>query len=132
LVDGNLLNSQELEILTVLWDRAPLKPAEIQEKLSFTIKNSALRWQLGEMVQRGYLKREPLGKAFVYSAVSPRRQVFGSFARRLRQMLFGGSALAMVGEMLEIGELSPKDLQALIDVAKNKESRPSGSQSRKK
>lgn len=117
-----MLNSQELEVLTILWEAGPQKPADIQRQLSFEVKNSALRWQLGDMVQRGILRREALGKAFVYSAVSGRREVFGSFARRLKQMFFGGSALAMIGEMLETGELSSQELQSLISLSRKKSS----------
>ena len=112
-----LLNADELEIMTALWERGPLKPAEIQEQLSSAMKNSALRWQLGELIKRGWLSRDLQGKAFVYSASKPRRSVFGLLTRRLKELLFGGSALAMVGEMIEAGELTPEELRQLAEIA---------------
>jgi len=112
-----LLNADELEIMTALWERGPLKPAEIQEQLSSSMKNSALRWQLGELIKRGWLSRDLQGKAFVYSASKPRRSVFGLLTRRLKELLFGGSAMAMVGEMIEAGELTPEELRQLAEIA---------------
>jgi len=112
-----LLNADELEIMTALWERGPLKPAEIQEQLSSSMKNSALRWQLGELIKRGWLSRDLQGKAFLYRASKPRRSVFGLLTRRLKELLFGGSAMAMVGEMIEAGELTPEELRQLAEIA---------------
>lgn len=112
-MSDRLLTSEELEILSILWDEGPQKPNQLMEKLSFEIKNSALRWQLNELVERGYLRRESQGKAFFYDAAKPRRQVFGALTQKLKRMLFGGSAVAMIGEMMASGELSLEELREL-------------------
>lgn len=109
----DFINDGDLEILAALWEGGTLKPAEIQERLSFEIKNSALRWQLGELVEKGLIERRKEGKAFVYSAKKARRNVFGELAKSLSRTLFGGSAVAMVGELIDSGQLSNEDLKEL-------------------
>lgn len=123
---ADLPNSGELEVLAILWEGGALKPAEIQERLPFEIKNSALRWQLGELVAKGWVERRREGKAFVYSARKARRSVFGGLAQRLKQTLFGGSALAMVGELIDSGALSENDLRELAKQLQAKNTKRTG------
>lgn len=115
------LNPKELEIMKILWEDGPLKPAEIQERLSFEIKNSALRWQLGELVEQGQITRRKAGKAFVYRAKAPQRRVLKSLTNRLAQVFAGGSAMALIGEMIDSQDgLTEEDIRELQKIAERK------------
>ena len=92
-------DERDWEILQVLWKEGPLKPGEIQGHLSFQMKNPALRWLLNDLVQRGQLHRRKEGKAFFYAAAVQRRSLLKALGQKLRDLLFGGSALAMIGEL---------------------------------
>lgn len=114
------LDERDLEILQVLWEHGPLKPSDLQERLSFQIKNPALRWLLNDLVRRRQLHRRKEGKAFFYGAAVERRHLLQALGQKLRDLLFGGSALAMIGELAELQKLSPDDLDYLKKVARKR------------
>lgn len=121
------LDDRELEILQVLWKHGPQKPSDLEEKLSFRLKNAALRWLLNDLVGRRQLQRRKQGKAFYYSAAIERQSLLEGLGRRLRDLLFGGSALAMIGELAESQKMSSEDLDFLKKVARKRdETRKSG------
>jgi predicted transcriptional regulator len=112
------IDQREMEVLQQLWSHGPLKPAEIQKRLSFPIKNPALRWLLNDLVERGHLNRRKIGKAFIYSAAIERRSLLDAWGGKLRDIFFGGSALAMIGELIEVQRLTPQDLERLREIAR--------------
>lgn len=117
------LNPNELEIMKVLWEHGPLKPSEIQQQLSHPVKNSALRWQLGALIEKGHIVRRKKGKAFHYRAATPQRSVFKKLTRRLADVFCEGSAVALIGQMIESQEeLSEEDISELRRIAKRKAS----------
>jgi BlaI family penicillinase repressor len=125
------LNPNELEILKVLWEEGPLKPSEIQQRLPWPMKNSALRWQLGALMQRGHVTRRKKGKAYYYRATTPRRSALKKLTRRMAEVFCGGSAVALIGQMIESEErLSEEDIRELSRIAARKA--PSGKASGKK
>ena len=116
-----MLKPNELEILKVLWDHGPLKPADIQERLAEPVKNSALRAQLTSLVERGELKRRRRGKAFYYSAATPKESVFDALSRRIADVFFEGSSIALVGKLIEsVDDWTEDDLARLRRIAASK------------
>ena len=115
------LDERDLEILQVLWKDGPLKPSGLQKRLSFQMKNPALRWLLNDLVVRGQLRRRKEGKAFLYGAKIERKSLLKALGRKLRDLLFGGSALAMIGELAELQKLSPDDLDYLKKITRNRD-----------
>ncbi len=115
------LNPNELEIMKVLWEGGPLKPSEIEERLSQPVKNSALRWQLGALLKKGHVARRKKGKAYYYRATIPRQSVFRKLTRRMAEVFCGGSAIALIGQMIESEEkLSEEDILELRRIAAKK------------
>ena len=115
------LDERDLEILQVLWQDGPLKPSGLQKRLSFQMKNPALRWLLNNLVERGQLYRRKEGKAFLYGAAVERRPLMEALGKKLRDLLFGGSALAMIGELVELQKLSSEDLDYLKKIARKRD-----------
>lgn len=111
---------RELDIMKILWERGPSKPADIQNGLPYEMNNSALRWQLGQLIEDGHVKRRKKGKAFHYSAETVPRQAFGKLSRRLADVFFGGSSLAMIGELMREENLSLEDIEELRAIAEGK------------
>jgi len=114
-------DERDLEILQVLWKDGPLKPGDLQKQLSFRMKNPALRWLLNDLVERGQLYRRKEGKAFFYGAKIERRPLLEALGQKLRDLLFGGSALAMIGELAEVQKLSSDDLDYLKKIARKRD-----------
>ena len=116
-----MLKPCELEILKVLWKDGPLKPADIQDRLSEPVKNSALRAQLTSLVERGQLKRRRRGKAFYYTAATPKESAFEALSRRIADVFFEGSSIALVGQLIESADdWTEEDLAVLRRIAKRK------------
>ena len=118
-------NPNELEIMKVLWEEGSLKPSEIPERLSQPVKNSALRWQLAALMEKGYVTRRKKGKAYYYRAATPRRNVLKRLTRSMAEIFSAGSAVALVGEMLDSEEkLSEEDIRELRRIAERKAPSP--------
>jgi predicted transcriptional regulator len=126
------IDPNELEILQVLWEHGPLKPSEIQPKLSFEIKNSALRWQLNELVNHGHLQRVKVGKAFQYEARTPRENVFRGITRRLAEIFFRGSSAALLVQLIQSEDLSEQDMAELRRIAGKRKDKSAGRRKMKK
>ena len=116
------LTARDLEIMKVLWEGGSLKPAEIQEHLSSPVKNSALRWQLDSLMERGHVTRRKRGKAYVYQATTPRRRALRNLVRRMADIFCEGSAVALIGQMIESERLSAEDIRQLEEYAANRAS----------
>ena len=117
------LYARDLEIMKVLWEGGSLKPAEIQEQLSSPVKNSALRWQLESLMERGHVTRRKSGKAYFYQATTPRRRALSRLVRRMADIFCEGSAVALIGQMIESEDLSAEDIRELEKYAAPKVSR---------
>lgn len=114
-------NENELEVLRLLWDAAPQKPASIQEAFGWKIDNGTLRSVLVGMVERGVLKRERRGKAFVYWPRVRRETQFRKMVQRLAELFTGGSTEQLLMELVAKEKLSPEELAKLKEVAEQQD-----------
>lgn len=107
------LNPNDLEVMQILWEQGPLKPLEIQQRLGTSVKNAALRWQLVTLMEKGHVTRQKVGKAYYYQATTSQQSVFEKFAQRLINVFGGGSAVALIGRMIDQEMMSPEDIKQL-------------------
>ncbi len=107
----------ELEVMRILWDFGELKPSEIQEKYSRPIKNAALRFQLKVLLEKGYVKRRKIGKAYYYKSVTARGSAFKRMARRMAEVYCQGSTADLIAELIKTEKLSDKELRELKELA---------------
>ena len=114
------LKPSELELMQILWEHGPLKPAEIQERLGRRVKNSALRWELGRLVEKSRVVREKRGKAYFYRAKVAPRGILKTLTRALAEAFGGGSTAALIGKMIESENLSDDDIRELQRIAQRK------------
>jgi predicted transcriptional regulator len=66
---------------------------------------------MSDMAEKGLLVRQPQGKAFVYAPAAPREKTLGNLLGDLLQRAFGGSASALVANLLN--KTSPKELEEI-------------------
>ena len=90
------LNPNEVEVLRILWDLGPRKPAEIQTAFGWKIENATLRSVLRGLIEKRLLVREKQGKAFYYRARVTRRSQLRRTARRMAEVFAGGSTAVLV------------------------------------
>ena len=114
------LNENEQEVLRILWEQDRLKPAEIQAEFGWKIENATLRSVLRNLVDKEFVNREKVGKAFVYRSRRRRDSQFSKAMQRMAEIFTGGSRAALIMELLKREELSADELTALQKIAEQK------------
>jgi predicted transcriptional regulator len=107
------LTTGELEVMQALWKHGEMKPGEIQERFSRPILNAALRSALLVLLKKGHVTRRREGRAYYYSAKTPREGGLKKIARRLAEVFAGGSTAGLIAQLIETEKLSAEDVAAL-------------------
>ncbi|MDM8009297.1 MAG: BlaI/MecI/CopY family transcriptional regulator [Phycisphaerae bacterium] len=115
----------ELEVMEVLWQESPLKPADIESRLPRPIGNAALRSVLRVLLEKGHVKREKRGKAYFYRPTKPARASFRQMARKLADVFCNGSTFDLVAQLVKTEKLTPEDIRKLQDIARAESVPPS-------
>lgn len=106
----------ELEVLNVLWQRGPSTVREVMESLESTRRGRAytsVMSLMNLMWEKKLLKRKPEGRAFRYAAALPQNKTLRQLVSDLCRRAFSGSASALVAHILEEGDPSPEELEAI-------------------
>jgi BlaI family penicillinase repressor len=117
----------ELEVMQVLWQENPLKPADIESRLERPIGNAALRSVLRVLLEKGHVKRLKRGKAYFYRPTRPAQASFRQMARKLADVFCSGSAFDLVAQLIKAEKLSPEDIRKLEKLARGQHTPPSES-----
>ena len=100
----------ELEVMRILWKHGELKPAEIQDRFPWKIKNSSLRSYLSILLEKGHLMRRRIGKAYFYRAKTRRESTFRNMLRDLTRICCDGSVESLLCQLIRSEKLSQEDL----------------------
>ena len=106
----------ELQILKVLWDRAPLMVRDVRRALAEMgrdIAHTSVITTLNTMVDKRFLKRRKQGKAFLFSPRVERDEVCSQMLGDMVNRVFDGSAKAVVLGLFDYAELNAADLREL-------------------
>jgi BlaI family penicillinase repressor len=107
----------ELEILKVLWEESPLLVRDVRARLEESagrkLTHSSVITMLNIMVRKGYLGRRKQGKALHFSPKVQKDDVAGGIMGDLLNRVFGGSAEAMVLNLIETADLDSHELAEL-------------------
>src|SRR5471032_478251 len=106
------LSKLELQIMEVLWSGGPSAIREIQE--SFPLKNRPAYTTVQTMVYRLEIKKalrraRKLGNAHIFEAVISRDAAQRRLVDEFLSM-FGGRMQPVMAQLIEAGNLSPKDV----------------------
>ncbi|MHC4401518.1 MAG: BlaI/MecI/CopY family transcriptional regulator [Planctomycetota bacterium] len=118
----------ELEVMRILWEHGELKPAEIEGRFPWKIKNSSLRSYLAILLEKGHLSRRRVGKAYCYRAKTRRESAFRSMLGDLTRICCDGSVEVLLCRLIRSQRLSAEDLLELkrlseVNVSPKKPSR---------
>lgn len=106
------LTEQELEIMKVVWelDRATVR--EVYEALLARrkIAYTTVMTMMNILEAKGYLKKGPVERAYVYRPTRPRKQVIAAMVKEFVNRVFNGSAEPLLIHLVEDRKLSEKDL----------------------
>jgi BlaI family transcriptional regulator, penicillinase repressor len=124
------LGAAELEVLKALWSHGPATVHEVRDLLrqhGRKVAYTTVLTFLSRLEQKGCVRSDKTGRAYVYRAVVTHDRVIGSRVKEAMKQLFDGAAAPMVLHLIENEKFSSKelaDLQKLIDdLARQKEKR---------
>jgi predicted transcriptional regulator len=103
----------ELEILKVLWNESPLPVREVRERLQSagrTLAHSSVITMLNIMFRKGLVRRQKLGKSFLFSPKLQKQAIAGGIVEDVLSRVFEGSASALVLNLLETADLDADEL----------------------
>ena len=105
----------ELEILQVLWQAGPCTIGQIcktlHEKRSVAITTVAT--MLKVMLEKKLVQRKRGKQSYVWSAKTTQRAAASGMVRKLVNAVFDGSAQRLVAHLLESGQLSDEEREAI-------------------
>jgi predicted transcriptional regulator len=115
----NTLNENELEVLRILWEESPQKPADIQSRFGWPIDNGTLRSVLVGMIDADLLKRDREGRAYFYRPRVRKETQLKQIAKRLADVFAGGSTGQLMMRLAEAEKLSPEQLARIREIAES-------------
>jgi predicted transcriptional regulator len=106
---------RELDIMAVLWSRGPSTVAEVHEALEDDIAYNTVLTMLKVMEGKGYVSREPEGRAHRYAPEIEREAAGESALGRVTERLFGGSPEKLLLHLVD-GDLDPDEMRRMRDL----------------
>lgn len=119
------MTDYELEIMNILWEEAPLKVAEVLERLnkSPAPAYTSLMTVMQTMVKKGYLAASKEGKANYYKPVVRKNKAVVSEFKKMAKKFFNGSSKDLVVNLIENEELSSKEIADIKKILEAKNDR---------
>jgi BlaI family transcriptional regulator, penicillinase repressor len=116
------LTDLENEVMRVVWDSGPCSVEAVYEVVSRTrdLKETTVRTLLRRLEQKGYLRHELEGRAYLYRATEPSRSVAARAVRQIIDRFCRGSVEELVSGMVEAKALSREELNQLEQFARER------------
>ena len=122
------LTSYELELMDVLWQRGEGTVQDVCDRLGRPLAYTTVMTTLRMLhSKKKVLKRIKRGRAHVYEPAVTREEVSSSVIRDLQAVLFGDRLPTLMLGLLENGQFSPEDVDALkaaLEKVENREGNP--------
>jgi len=115
------VSESELAVLKVFWNRTALKVGEVRDILNGLGKSWAyntVQTLIKRLEQKGYLRSEKDGRAFVFSATMSRQEYLSSSLSQLAKRVCAGSRTPMFHALVENQAFSKEEIcefRALLD-----------------
>ena len=115
------LTPLEQLVMQAVWDAAPASVETVHHVVSqqHNIKETTVRTLLRRLEQKGYLRHEEEGRAYIYRAVEPSRNLAARAVRQIVDRLCRGSMEELVSGMVDAKMLSNSELKQLEDFVRS-------------
>jgi predicted transcriptional regulator len=112
----------EHEVMQAVWDATPSSVEAVHQVVSRRrdIKETTVRTMLRRLEQKGYLRHEAEGRAYVYHPREPSRSLAARAVRQIIDRLCRGSVEELVSGMVDAKVLSERDLKELERVVQSR------------
>ena len=114
------LTDAELEIMHVVWERAPVTVRDVYEDLRGRkpVAYTTVMTMMNILQGKGRLRRRKAGRAFVYEPLQPKSEVLSGLVSEFLDKVFAGSARPLLVSLVEDRRLSEKDLEEIRRLVK--------------
>ena len=114
------LGGTEMEVLRDVWALGRATARQVHDRVLTRrrVAYTTVMTVLKNLADKGYLRYEPEGTAYVYSAARPAEEVQASLLSGILDKVFGGSASSLVQALARHEALSPAErdeIRQLID-----------------
>jgi len=101
--------------MRVVWESGPSSVEAVHQSVSRkrNLKETTIRTLLRRLEQKGYLRHEAKGRAFIYGEVEPARSLAARAVRQIIDRLCQGSMEELVSGMVDAKVLSKGELDRL-------------------
>ena len=120
------LTPLELELMKVLWleEIGPLSVQEVRQRIvGRRVAYTTVQTMLNILVRKGWAKRTLVDRAYRYRPAVSREKAAGSALKNLVQRMFGGSADALVLNLIDTRQMTPETLRRLHELVQPEEER---------
>jgi BlaI family transcriptional regulator, penicillinase repressor len=109
------LTPQELAIMKVVWklDKATVRDVYEALREQRTVAYTTVMTMMRILEDKGYLKKTPVDRAYVYKPVRPRQQVVGAMVRDFVDRVFDGAAGSLLLHLAKDGRLTKDERQRI-------------------
>jgi BlaI family penicillinase repressor len=107
---------RELDLMAVLWDLGPSTAAEVRQALGdlgVDLAYNTVLTLLRILEDKGHVDHQEEGRAHRFRAAVKRKEAGASALTRTLDRMFGGSAEALVAQLVQQRGMSKKDLKRL-------------------
>jgi predicted transcriptional regulator len=111
--------------MQAVWDAAPASVESVYRVVApqRNIKETTVRTLLRRLEQKGYLRHEAEGRAYVYHAIEPSSSLAARAVRQIIDRLCRGSVEELVSGMVDAKMLSSTELKQLEDLVRSRRQR---------
>jgi BlaI family penicillinase repressor len=115
------LTELENEVMQAVWDAGPCAVEAVYLVVSRKrdLKETSVRTILRRLEQKGYLKHEEQGRAYVYRAAEPARNLAARAVRQIIDRFCKGSVEELVSGMVEAKMLSNREMERLEEFVRD-------------
>jgi len=108
--------------MQAVWKKGPCTVEAVHEIVSRKrdLKETTVRTILRRLEQKGYLRHEERGRAYLYSAVEPARSLAARAVRQIIDSFCKGSVEELVSGMVEAKVLSRDELESLEEYVRER------------
>src|SRR5580704_17974992 len=119
------LTELENDVMQAVWDAAPCSVEAVHQVVSrnHNVKETTVRTLLRRLEQKGYLRHEAQGRAYVYHATEPSRSLAARAVRQIIDRLCQGSVEELVSGMVDANVLSQGELKQLETLVRSRRRR---------
>lgn len=108
--------------MSAVWDAGPSSVESVHVTVSRKrkLKEATIRTLLRRLEQKGYLRHDVEGRAFIYRATEPARSLAARAVRQIVDRFCQGSVEELVCGMVDAKVLSKAELDRLADVVQQR------------